>query len=264
MRRYFRKITVEMRVYAVLTLCLAAIIVWLVYSSGWLQPKTFDESIFDEQACLEQKQAFDHRNQPRKAIEDVENLDHLIVVNFNNMGQGEDLYGLIDVDGSVVVEPTFENPTGYYGQIIRTTDADRNPVFYDLQLNELPIREASRAYYDAKKLSDLYRQINMNPAFTLKHKNVLSSEFVAVVEEEVKLELFYMNFYREPTPFYSMRMLSSVHERVFVALDNDLNMIIDEYFVNPVYFEDNGIAQVERICTIAYLNFDGEYIWYVD
>jgi hypothetical protein len=264
MRRFLRKFTVEMRVYTVLTLLLAGTIFWLVYSSGWLQPKTFDETIFDEQACLEQKQAFDHRTQPRKAIEDVENLDHLIVVKFNNMGQGDDLFGLIDVDGSVVVEPTFENMTGYYNQIIRVMDADRNPFFYDLELTELPIRQASRAYYDAKALHDLYREINMNPVFTLKHKSVLSSDFVAAVEQEAKLELFYMNYYMEPTPFYSMRMLSSVHERVFIVLDKNLNMIIDEYFVNPVYFEDNGIAKVERVCTIAYLNMDGEYIWYVD
>ncbi len=264
MRRFFRKFTVEMRVYTVLAILFIALIVWMIASSGWLQPKTFDETIFNEQQCLDEKREFDHRTQPRKSLDEVENLDHLIVVKFSNMGDVEDMYGLIDVDGSVVVEPIFDNLTGYFGRIMRTVDEDRNPFFYDLELNELPIRQASRTYYDAKALYDLYREINMNPVFTLKHKSVLSSDFVAKVEQETKLELFYMNYYMEPTPFYSMRMLSSVHERVFVVMDTNLNMIIDEYFVNPIYFEANGIAKVERVCGIAYLNMDGEYIWYVD
>lgn len=263
-RTFLSRIKTEYKVYAVLALLLGLLLAWAIIETGWLKPKTFDDNIFNEAACLDEKRIFNHSQAPRKAWKDVEDINNLIVVAFNNMGRGSGKFGVIDVDGSVVIEPIFENRLEIFDGILRTSTIDNQPIFFDLDLNELPIKEASKKFFDKKNKVRLLRNINMNPAFTLKSRSVLDSELVSLIEKEARLELFYLNFYKEPTPFYSLRMLSSKHDKVFVVMDNDLNMISSEYFLEAVYFESNGIAKVERICTTAYLNMEGKYIWYED
>jgi hypothetical protein len=51
---------------------------------------------------------------------------------------------------------------------------------------------------------------------------------------------------------------------VFTIFDEDLNFINHEYFLDPVYFEENGIARVNRTCGVAYMNMDGEFIFFDD
>jgi len=51
---------------------------------------------------------------------------------------------------------------------------------------------------------------------------------------------------------------------VYIVLDENLEYIKDEYYIEPIYFAENGIARVNRVCSVAYMNYDGEYIWYDD
>lgn len=261
---YFRRMSTEVKVYAVLITLFIAFIAYMVLSSGYLQENTFEASLFDEETCMDDKRAFNHAQQPRKSIEDVEDIDKLMVVPFNNMGRGRGLFGVIDIDGSVVVEPTFEFYTQVYDGIIRTVDEDNKATFYDLKLNELPIREASQQFYRAKRLARIFIDTYTNPAYTLMSKSSLSKEVVSHIESLTKLEMFYMSYFKEPDDYYGVRLLSSVHDRVFVVLDKNMDYLIDEYFLQLVHFNENTIAKVNRICTIAYMNMDGEYIWYDD
>ncbi len=263
-KHYFRRMPTEVKVYAVLISLLLAFIAYMVISSGYIQEKTFDGTLFNEEACMDDKRAFNHALQPRKSYDEVEDINKLMVVAFNNMGRGQGLYGVIDIDGSVVVEPTFEFYSEVYDGIIRTVDENKKAIFYDLELNELPVKEASQQFYRAKRLSRIFIETYTNPAYTLMSKSSLSKEVVAHIESLTKLEMFYMSYFKEPDDYYGVRLLSSVHDRVFVVLDKNLDYLVEEYFLQLVNFNENTIAEVTRICTIAYMNMDGEYIWYED
>lgn len=261
---YFRKITTEMKVYALVLFAIVLLVAYFIYASGYIKEKTFDDLLFNEQACVRQKRAFNFSSLKRKSLEDVENINYLIPVVFNNMSRGTGLHGVIDVDGSVVVEPTFKNRIEVFGGIIRTLDDQNQAYFYDLENNELPIKEASPLFYAAKREARRFKEVNTNPIFTLISKASLGSAFVDAIESQAKLELYYMSYYKEPQPFYSVRLHSSKHERVFTVFDADLNFINQEYFLDSVYFEENGIARVHRVCGVAYMNMDGEYIFFDD
>ncbi len=265
MRRfYLRRISTEFKVYIVLALLLFSVVGYAILRSGWLQPRTFDDTLFDQEECLDQKRLFNHSEQPRKEIDDIDDVRMLMVVPFINNNRGNGLFGIIDHDGSVVVEPTFEYFTEVYNGIIRSVDENNVATFYDLELNVLPTRTASREFYDAKRQYRIFKEVNTNPAYTLINRSSLSPSMLQKIEETAQLEMFYLSYYKEPINFYSIRLLSSVHERVFVVFDENLDFIREEYYTQPVYFEENGIAKVQRSCSVAYMNIDGEYIWYVD
>ncbi len=264
MRRYIRKIKLEWKIYAVLLIAVVGVFVWWVLTSGWLQPKTFDETIFDPKDCLIDKNAFDYDAVTRKDIKDVEDVMTLFPVLFEKGNKGNGKYGVIDADGAVVIEPLFDQITGIYGGIMRTIDSNQQITFYDLNLNELEMRAAARDFYEAKRLYDLALQGDVQNLMTLRSRSSLDKDMVNAIEAEVKLEIYYLSFFRLPVPYYTLRMHSSAYDRVFVVLDENLKMLNDDYFMEPIYFGRNGIAKVVRPCAIAYINTQGEYIWFHD
>lgn len=261
---WYRKISTEFKVYIVIAILIIGLVGFMIARSGWIQERTFDQDLFNHEVCVLNQSSFNYDDQPRKSVAEVENIHHLIPVRFYNQGHGSGRYGVIDVDGAVVIEDVFVNRITIYGGIIRTTDENNQAMFFDLELNQLPTTQAARAFYDVKSLEDRLREINMNPAWTLKAKSALPKDFVSLIENSIGLELSYLSYYIEPAPFYSIRALSSRFDRVFVALDGNLNKISNEYFLEPLYFEFNGVSVGVRICGKVLINMAGEVIWVYD
>lgn len=259
MWNWIRRIKLEYKVYFVLFVLFVGGVLWVVYGSGWIQDRTFDRDIFSVARCELDKKQFDSDLAPRKSVEDVENIERLIPVYFYNEGKGVKGYGLIDSDGSVVVEGIYPERITYYGGYIRMVD-DEGVKFYDVYGQLMDTRSVAPQYYEALRMRNLRNNILMDPAYGLINRRSLSSEFVSAIEGDVGLEIFYVSFFREPNPYYIVRFVHT-SESVFGVYNGNLEQITQRYYTSGVFFDDTLVAKVESVCGTMYINYQGETVW---
>lgn len=163
-------------------------------------------------------------------------------------------YGLIDVEGNVVLSGRF-GPIEYYGGIIRE-NAD---AYYDVTGKPLDTRKAAMIFFTAKAQTRKY----ISDKFTWFEigRDVLDNELITALEEEGQFKFLNIVNQVDPLDFNMIEYLSYRHKRVFRLYDKDMNLMSEDYFLDAKNILVNRIVKATNVCGTKFYNENGKLIW---
>lgn len=167
-------------------------------------------------------------------------------------------YGVINQNGEVVHEFKYYRPMYIFDNIMmyyHTQEGVDLYTVYDLDTNESVYFEDVKDTVDMNESAKFQtiRIWDLDP-------NLLGEDVLSIFKSEDMLSGFRIMHIEDPVPYKIMKV-TYFHKDVFVYLDEDYNLLIDDYFYNYALMDDQGFIQLDNDTTTEIYNSLGELIW---
>lgn len=163
-------------------------------------------------------------------------------------------YGLIDVDGHVVLDGRY-GPIEYYGGIIR----ENAYQYYNYKGEILETNKASMIFFTARAQTMKFINTNLN-WFEIGQVS-LNVRLAKLLQEEGKLMFLSMLNQIEPLDFYIMVYRSNQYGRVFRLYSKEIKTLAPDYFLNVTDILANRVVLARNVCGTEFFNESGRLIW---
>ncbi|HAM64172.1 MAG: hypothetical protein A2Y20_01195 [Firmicutes bacterium GWF2_51_9] len=163
-------------------------------------------------------------------------------------------YGLIDVNGDVVLDGRYEKAE-YYGGVIRVSSTE----YFNYKGQALDTQKAAMIYFTAKAQTTKY--INANLSWFEIGRGDLDGELVEALDEEGQFKFLFIVNQVKPLDFYVMEYLSYKYGRIYRLYTTEMNPMTEDYFFDAKTILTNRVVKARNICGYKFFNESGELIW---
>lgn len=162
-------------------------------------------------------------------------------------------YGLIDVEGNIVLQGRFSD-IEYYGGIIRTNSID----YYDFLGNPLDTGNSIIEFNTAKDMTT--KLISEDLSWLKISRYTLDLTLINKYETEGEFRLYNIIQQKSQFGIYAVEYYTYNYRNVY-RLYNNGELLSEQFSILPPKILANRVVQIESSCGIEYFNESGKLIW---
>ena len=190
---------------------------------------------------------------------EIDNQEEYLNVKFLN----EELLGVINTQGEVVIGPMLEDNMTLFGPYARIYNDElflNNYEYYHISnLNQKVNYDDAEEYVDSlNKRSNFLSSQNIKEKFISK-ENLDQFDFLNDYDLKPVEEIFWL--YYEEIPDFSYIRLATRHASYYIIL-YDNQPVVDKLYTRIVPLDEKGIIKGYTHTGIDYINLEGNVIWF--